>query len=171
MNADATPARYTARPLPAYRHVPGRTPHPTLHPDGHSYGESMAPQPDLNTAPWQACPAWLYGVDLFNAGYWWECHEVLEGLWHVARPGTPAGHALQAVIQCAAAHLKFLCGQVNGAKRLVEHAVPHAERAASRPLGLDLPDLVSATRAHVLAGAPPARLTLVSRDGDIPHDL
>lgn len=169
--ARATPARYTGRPLPAYRHVPGRTPHPTLHPDGHSYGQPVGPQPDLNVAPWRDCETYLYGLDLFNAGYFWECHEALEGLWHVARPGTPAGHALQALIQCAAAHLKLLCGQANGAKRLAEHAVPHAARAAACSLGLDLPALVAATRAHVQDGGPAARATPVSREGDIPHDL
>ncbi len=156
MNTDPSRERYTARPLPAYRHVPGRTPHPTLHPDGHSYGQAAGPLPDLNAAPWQDCAVYLYGLDLFNAGYWWECHEELEGLWHVARPGTPAGHALQTVIQCAAAHLKRLCGQVNGAKRLVEHAEPHATRAGACSLGLDLPGLVAATRAHVLGDEPPA---------------
>lgn len=163
---DATPARYTDRPLPDYRHVPGRTPHPTKSPEGHSFGRPEAPVRDLNQAPWAACPEYLYGLDLFNEGYWWECHEVLENLWLAAGLGTPAGHALQAVIQCAAAHLKVVSGQPTGAKRLVQHARAHAEWAGSPRLGLDLVAMVAATEAHVLAGGPPARLAVAARDSD-----
>ena len=154
------PARYTARPLPDYRHVPGRTPHPTRDPRGHSYGHVSGPLPDLNTADWRACAEYLYGLDLFNAGYWWDCHEVLETLWHVAGLGTPAGHALQAVIQCAAAHLKVECGQPVGAKRLTSHAEAHAAWGGALMLGLDLRALVAATRAHVAHDGPAARTIL-----------
>lgn len=155
---DATPARYTDRPLPDYRHVPGRTPHPTKNPDGHSFGRPEPSVRNLNEAPWACCPEYLYGLDLFNAGYWWECHEVLENLWLAAGLGTPAGHALQAIIQCAAAHLKLDCGQLTGAKRLVQHARAHVGWAGSPRLGLDLAAMLVATEAHVLSGAPPATL-------------
>ena len=158
---DTTPARYTSRPLPDYRHVPGRTPHPTRDSAGHSYGRPPAPVPDLNQADWRTCDEYLYGLDLFNAGYWWECHEVLENLWHAAGLGTMAGHALQAVIQCAASHLKVECGQPVGAVRLAEHAAAHAEWGGILGLGLDLRALVAATRGHIGAGAPPALLVLV----------
>lgn len=142
--------RYTGRPLPDYRHVPGRTPHPTRDPRGHSHGRPPAPAVDLNTSDWRACDEYLFGLDLFNAGYWWECHEVLENLWHAAGIGTAAGHALQALIQCAAAHLKLECGQPVGARRLAEHAVAHADWGGQVSLGLDLRAVVAATRAHVL---------------------
>ena len=129
-------------PLPAYRHIPGRTPHPTRDPAGHSFGLPEPDLPDLNHAPWEACPHYLFGIDLFNEGYWWECHEVLEALWHAAGIGTPAGHALQAIIQCAAAHLKTLTGQLAGGRRLVGHARKHVAWADGRRLGLDLTALV-----------------------------
>lgn len=152
--------RYTDRALPHYRHVPGRTPHPVRDPRGHSHGRAPVPVPDLNAADWRACDEYLYGLDLFNAGYWWECHEVLENLWHAAGIGTPAGHALQAVIQCAAAHLKHECGQPVGARRLVEHASAHADWGGRLALGLDLRLLVAATRAHVTGDAPPVTLAV-----------
>ena len=166
--ADSTPAkhnaihnaRYTDRPLPDYRHVPGRTPHPTRHPEGHSFGHPEASVRDLNSAPWWRCDEYLYGIDLFNLGYWWECHEALETLWLAAGLGTPAGHALQAVIQCAAAHLKVISGQTAGAKRLVEHAGAHAAWAGGPLLGLDLAGLVATTAAHVAEGGPAARASL-----------
>ena len=121
---DTTPARYTALPLPDYRHVPGRTPHPAKGPGGLSRGRPEASTRDLNTTPWPRCESYLYGLDLFNLGYWWECHEVLEALWLAAGLGTPAGHALQAVIQCAAAHLKIVSGQTAGAGPPARLAVP-----------------------------------------------
>lgn len=77
--------RYTERPLPAYRHVPGKTPHPTRDPGGHSFGKPALSLPDLNHEDWRKSEEYLYSIDLFNEEYWWECHEVLEGLWH-ARP-------------------------------------------------------------------------------------
>lgn len=171
---EQTPARYTDRPLPDYRHVPGRTPHPTRDPRGHSHGRPPAPVPDLNVADWRTCAEYLYGLDLFNTGYWWECHEVLENLWHAARLGTPAGHALQAVIQCAAAHLKQACGQPAGAARLVAHAETHAEWGGRLALGLDLRLLVAATRAHVAGAAPPVTLAVTPPprlSGDKPEVL
>lgn len=171
---EQTPARYTDRPLPDYRHVPGRTPHPTRDPRGHSHGRPHAPVPDLNAADWRTCAEYLYGLDLFNAGYWWECHEVLENLWHAARLGTPAGHALQTVIQCAAAHLKRECGQPAGAARLVAHAETHAQWGGRLALGLDLRLLVAATKAHVAGAAPPVTLAVTPAPriaGDKPEDL
>lgn len=98
---------------------------------------------------------------------------VLENLWHAARIGTPAGHALQAVIQCAAAHLKRECGQPAGASRLVAHAETHAAWGGRLALGLDLRLLVAATRAHV-AGASPVTLAVTAAPrttGDRLEDL
>ena len=154
--------RYTDRDLPAYRHVPGRTPHPTRDPEGHSYGRSEADLPDLNTADWRECDHYLFGIDLFNAGYWWEAHEILEGLWHAADIGTPASHVLQAVIQCAAAHLKISTDRPNGARRLLEHAEKHVMWRDSRRLGLDLVAMLADTGAFVTGDSErPARLALV----------
>ena len=38
-SAEITRPRYTNLPLPAYRFVPGKAPHPTRDPDGHSYNK------------------------------------------------------------------------------------------------------------------------------------
>ncbi len=153
--------RYTERPLPAYRHVPGFTPHPTRDPDGHSYDQPEPELPNLNEIAWQQCEHYLYGIDLFNERYWWECHEVLEGLWHAAGIGTPAAHVLQAVIQCAAAHLKAAGNCPRGAMRLHEHSIRHAHWTGDHSLGLDLDEMVMNTRTFLAVdGADPARLVL-----------
>ncbi len=156
------PQRLTDRTLPQYRHVPGRTPHPTRHPDGHSFEVAEFPLPSLNQFPWQDCEQYHYGVDLFNEGYWWECHEVLEALWHAAGIGTPAGHVLQAIIQCAAAHLKTRTGQLNGARRLLDHARKHVIWAGDFNLGFDNRKLIRDTDAFINGNAPdPAYLILI----------
>lgn len=153
--------RYTTRALPAYRHLPGKTPHPTRDPAGHSHGKPEPRLPDLNLVPWEETEEYLFGIDLFNQGYWWECHEILEGLWHAAGHHSPAGHALQAVIQCAAAHLKVETNLMAGAGRLFEHSLAHVNATGPVALGLDLEALLRDTRAYLtLEAAEPARLIL-----------
>ena len=153
--------RYTDRPLPDYRHLPGKTPHPTRDPEGHSYDRPEPDLPDLNHENWRKSEEYLYGIDLFNEGYWWECHEVLEGLWHASGVGSEAGHVLQAVIQCAAAHLKAAGDCPRGAMRLHEHSLRHAQWSGDRRLGLDLDEMVMNTRAFLtVADADPAALVL-----------
>lgn len=153
--------RYTDRDFPSYKHVPGRTPHPTRDPGGHSYGEIQPDLPDLNVADWRRCDHYLYGIDLFNAGYWWEAHEVLEGLWHAAGIGSPAAHVLQAVIQCAAAQLKTSTNRSAGARRLFEHAHNHVLWRRDHHLGLDLVGMLADTGAYVMGDTDrPARLIL-----------
>jgi len=160
MAQEFTP-QYSQQPLPDYRHVPGRTPHPTRDPDGHSYEQPEPTLPSLNEVAWSECDHYLHGIDLFNAGYWWECHEVLEALWHAAGIGTPAGHALQATIQCAAAHLKTRTGQLAGGHRLLGHAAKHVEWAEEFELGFDLTALLDESRAYLDSDVPdPACITL-----------
>ncbi len=159
---DFPPFRYTDREPPAYRHEPGRTPHPTRDPEGHAYGHPEPELPDLNHADWRDCEPYHYGIDLFNSGYWWESHEALEALWHAAGIGTPAAHVLQAIIQCAAAHLKTFTDRPVGAKRLLEHAHKHVTWGHERHLGLDLQAMLDDTGAYVHGRSDrPARLDLV----------
>jgi predicted metal-dependent hydrolase len=117
--------------------------------------------PDLNQEDWRQCEDFLFGIDLFNEEYWWECHEVLEGLWHAAGVDSEAGHVLQAVIQCAAAHLKVETKQPSGARRLFDHSLRHARWSGSRKLGLDLESLIRDTRSYLsVEEIGPARLVL-----------
>ena len=91
--------RYSARNLPAYRYLPGETPHPITDPDGHSYGVDQ-------TVAGESPEAFCYGVDLYNAGYWWEAHEAWESVWLSITPNSAERHALRGMIQVANAFLK-----------------------------------------------------------------
>jgi uncharacterized protein len=135
--------RYSGRPFPAYRYVPGIHPHPIRHPSGHSY----EPMPALNRhAPWSVeewreLDTWLFGVDLFNWFYFWEAHEAWEGLWAAVERESPAGLMLQGLIQIAAALLKTHMGVVLGARSLSTEGLNNLHRAAmihAGLLGLDL---------------------------------
>lgn len=141
--------RLTDRPFPPYRHVPGETPHPFRDPDGYAHGRPEDEPCPPAAEDWAASEDYLYGLDLFNHGYWWECHEVLEGLWHAAGHRSAVGECLQTVIQCAVAHLKADVGNLRGARLLLQNAERHAAEAGRATLGLDLTRLLRDTYDYV----------------------
>jgi hypothetical protein len=109
--------RYTSRPLPPYSFVPGHAPHPIRDPRGHMYGRELFEPSSLNPELWQRSEAYLYGVDLFNYGFYWEAHEAWESLWAgCGRRGTTADW-LKTLIKLAAALVKFREGNAPGAYR------------------------------------------------------
>ncbi len=72
-----------SRNRPPYSYVPGGPfPHPIREPSGHSYGHRTEAVPPIEPDGWRDSPAYLRGIDLFNAGYYWEAHEAWEPLWH-----------------------------------------------------------------------------------------
>jgi hypothetical protein len=109
--------------FPPYSYVTGRFPHPTRDPAGHSFGEELAkcPAPDPNC--WRDCRAYLFGLDLFNHGYYWEAHETWEGIWHACGRRGTAANFVKGLIKLAAAGVKAREGRPKG-------IVSHARRAA-----------------------------------------
>ena len=133
------------RPFPPYAYVPGGTPHPTRDPGGHSYGaEFEIPEPP-DPEDWRACRDYLYGIDLFNHGFYWEAHEAWEGLWVACGRRGPTATYLQALISLAAAGLKARSESARGmranagkAVRLLESVASHAGSHRTRYMGLDI---------------------------------
>lgn len=115
--------RYSARPFPPYRFVAGLNPHPRRDPEGHAYGRRETPPPRVAPDQWRRNDAYLHGIDLYNYAYWWECHEELEGLWHLTGHQGEEAQFLQGIIQVAAANLKRHVEQLEGARRLGREAV------------------------------------------------
>lgn len=105
--------------FPPYTFVPGRTPHPVRDPAGHLFGKPPDTPPPLAPAHWRDSRAYLHGVDLFNHGYYWEAHEVWEGLWHAAGRAGRTADFLRGLIKLAAAGVKVRQGQPRG---VVSHA-------------------------------------------------
>lgn len=145
------------RPFPPYAFLPGRDPHPTGDPAGHSYRlEPEDPAPYLEPPRWSDNPDYLFGVDLYNAGFLWEAHEAWEGLWHSAKRDATQAEFLQGLIQCSAAALKLRMRQPAGCAKLAALGTARLERVASSSggefMGLDVPAFVDAFRSFVAAG-------------------
>jgi hypothetical protein len=122
MNQEPTIPRLTARPLPTYRYVPGHFPHPVSDPAGHSFGHSEPAARPLAESNWRTNEAWLWAIDLFNAGFYWESHEAWESLWHAAGHRGGVAEFLKGLIKLAAAAVKIREGNAAGALRHVGRA-------------------------------------------------
>ncbi|MCB9663271.1 MAG: DUF309 domain-containing protein [Alphaproteobacteria bacterium] len=126
------PPRRSARPLPPYAFVPGRSPHPFRHPDGHAWQGGDAPR----AAAWQAGDpaaddAWRWGVELFEQGFPWEAHEAWEGIWRQVPPSDPLRALLQGLIQVAGAEVKRLQGDPRGEARLRSRGLARVREVAA----------------------------------------
>ena len=132
------------RPLPPYAHVPGLTPHPESDPAGHSFGAAR-PAVSLDPERWRECEEYLFGFDLFNAGFCWEAHEAWEACWHAAGRRGPVADLLKGLIRLAACGVKARQGRADG---VASHATGAARlfRAAGEQatvvLGLDIARMV-----------------------------
>ena len=114
------------RPLPPYSYVPGRFPHPLSDPAGHSFQTHKTPpethHPDLSPplsliSDWKSAPDYLFGIDLFNYGFYWESHETWERLWIAfGRSGRDADF-VKGLIKLAAAGVKAREGRSAGIAR------------------------------------------------------
>jgi len=146
-------------PLPPYSYVPGGPwPHPISSAEGHSSGHR--PEMPDRIAPgegWRQSRDYLRGLALFDSGYYWEAHEVWEGLWHAHGRKGPMADVLKALIKLAAAGVKVREGQPRGVATHARRAGALFEAVAalgeSRILGLDL--RLWAETARTLADAPP----------------
>ena len=103
-------------PFPPYAFVPGRFPHPTGDPAGHSFGSTPVAPPKVEPERWPECRPYLYGIDLFNAGYYWECHVAWESLWLACGRKGVVADFLKGLIKLAAAGVKALEGRPEGVK-------------------------------------------------------
>jgi len=133
------------RTLPPYSYVPGEYPHPHRDPDGHSHGVDVGELNVLTESAWRECESYPWGVDLLNAGYYWEAHEAWEQAWiRVGRAG-PIADFLKALIKLAAAGVKAREGREPGVRRHALRSVELLTISALQKhadfLGLSLDDL------------------------------
>jgi Domain of unknown function (DUF309) len=79
-------------------------------------------------------PAVIYGLQLNNAGFFWEAHEVLEAVWKAAPQGGLDRICLRGCIQIANANLKLTMGRRRATARLIaEAAAEFVELDRRRP--------------------------------------
>lgn len=133
--------RYSQAPFPPYRHVPGVTPHPRRDRGGHSFGKPEPSAAHLPPEEWRANDLYLFGIDLYNYAYWWECHEALEALWRAAGRTFPQAQFYQGIIQVAAANLQRFLGRVDVAARLFSEGLERLRAVSQKVyMGVDVPD-------------------------------
>ncbi len=148
--------------LPPYSYVTGRYPHPTSDPLGHSFGHAPLSPPPIVPERYAESRAYLFGLDLFNHGYYWEAHETWEALWIAAgRSGTTADF-LKGLIKLAAAGVKVREGRPDGVRRHAARARElfqdvRAQANATRYLGFDLAAPHRTGRADRTRSTPASR--------------
>jgi len=142
--------------LPAYSYVPGGPwPHP-----GRAAEHQGTPKPAVAAIEgddWVSSSVYLWGITLFNAGYYWEAHEAWESLWHAHGRRGPTADVLKGLIKLAATGVKIRERQPHGVRIHGSRASTLFEAVASehgtRLLGLDLMEL--ARQAARIANEPP----------------
>jgi hypothetical protein len=118
------------RALPPYSYVPGLAAHPMSDPRGHSYGHAEAAAMPLAESSFRGNATYLYAIDLFNHGFYWEAHEAWEALWHAAGRKGARADFLKGLIKLAAAGVKAREGRAAGVRL-------HAERAGELFRGVE----------------------------------
>lgn len=101
---------------------------------------------------WRQCDEYLWGIDLFNSGYYWEAHESWEQVWHACGRQGEMADFLKGLIKLAAAGVKAREGVSAGierharrARELFEKALePTAENKSF--MGMWLNELVAAAQ-------------------------
>ena len=177
MARQASPPRLLPdRPFLPYAYQPGHTPHPTRDPEGHSHGAaSHTPEP-TDPEHWRACDDYLFGIDLFNHGFYWEAHEAWEGLWVACGRDGPTATYLQALINLAAAGFTARWGSARGmaanaatALRLLRAFEAQTPGGGERYMGLPIATL--AGYAERLARSPQAATPQPAGDSSLTFDL
>ena len=104
--------------LPKYTYVPGAgVPHPIRDPRGHSHNRRFPAPPALENEGWAENRSYLWALDLFNSGYYWESHEEWERLWRSTGAETPTGRFLKGLVKMAAAGIKVRERSLHGVRR------------------------------------------------------
>lgn len=135
-------------------------PHPVTDPRGHSFGVRDQPV-ELGgrclPEDWRQVEEYLYGIDLFNAAFFWEAHESWEAVWHAVERDSAVGGFLQGLIQAAAALLQRHCNHRQGSRNLFSRATANfdrvdewlAARGRADYMGVDLDGWQTELRAYV----------------------
>ena len=112
-------------PVPPHAYVPGQN---ARHPDDWFDTIKDSVTPGMPVSALGQTQAFHAGLAYLEAGYFWECHEVLEAVWLHTPQDTPEREMVQALIQLANAQLKIRMDRPKAAKRLCEMVQNHLQR-------------------------------------------
>ncbi len=98
--------------------LPGSgVPHPIRDPRGHSHNRRFPTPPTLDHETWAENRCYLWALDLFNNGFYWEAHEEWERLWRATGSESNTGKFLKGMIKLAAAGIKVREKSLHGVRR------------------------------------------------------
>lgn len=95
----------------------------------------------------EAPPALVEGISLFNRRYYWECHEILEGIW-MDEYGPPRLF-YQGIIQASAALYHVLNANPKGVIRLAQEAQKKLSAYLPSYYGIELKPLLESLATFV----------------------
>lgn len=132
-------------------------PHPICNPRGHSYlprDQRLPRTAAIDPLRFAQCEAYVFGVDLYNHGFFWEAHDSWEACWRAMPTGTPHEHFFRGLIQAAASHLKITTAQIAGASALGNRACLLLRASASalqqqRILGVSVASFTDALEDYI----------------------
>ena len=93
-------------------------------------------------------PRFKKGLELFDQGKYFECHDVIEELWLETDPKDPNRDLYKGVIQAAAAIYQFDRGILSGAKALYETSSGYLEKYNSNALGVDVERIIEVMKTR-----------------------
>ena len=114
--------------LPPYTFIPGTSaPHPYRDARGHSYGRKPGPALPLSEPQWADNRGYLWGLDLFNLGFYWEASEEWENVARVTAADSLPNLFLRGLAKLAASGVKVREMSIHGVRR---HAASAGEMFA-----------------------------------------
>jgi len=98
---------------------------------------------------WEESKRYLFAIDLFNNGYYWEVHEVLETLWLEIGKHSPIGIFIRGLIQISVALLKKKESNQIGVQRLANKSLSKLKSQEGIYLGIDIIDLIEQFHLYI----------------------
>ncbi len=146
--------KYSGFDFPPYAFVPVRNPHPKSNPEGHLYGKDELKPNKIDSNSFINSEEYLYGIDLFNHGFYWEAHEVWESLWNAHNREGNIAEFLKALIRLSAAGVKVKQAQERGIKDHSQAAGKVFEKLLTNTnqdlfLGISLSSLINLTNENI----------------------
>ena len=135
-------------PLPDTPHIPGRTRRPVTSP---AFDAAAAAPLETIDQMWRENTTYLYGLDLYAAGFFWEAHEVWEPVWIRSTGNSRERLLVQGLIQLSNACLKIAMNRPAAARRLLQISQGKLREAAiGGPIlmGVELHSLADAVRDY-----------------------
>lgn len=133
---------------PPYPYIPGRGPR---YPDHYFSLEHIKATvtPDIEPSELGKTQAFIAGRAYYEAGYYWECYQVLDPVWMHTKDPSPERDIVLAYIQLANARLKLRSDRPHAAWRLCDMVEAHLSRCPDdrAVLGLRVADLLNETQA------------------------